>query len=57
MKRMTKFITVGEKNYRVKRIGDDCYSVYHCDGFFKDEFFGYEDKCSIVAAINMGTWQ
>jgi hypothetical protein len=56
MKRMPKFITVGIKTYKVKRVKKDLYALYHCNGFFQDEFFGYEDKHGIEDAIYRGTW-
>lgn len=56
MKRMPKFITVGEKTYKVKRVKNNLYALYHCDGFFQDEFFGYEDKQGIEYAIEIGAW-
>ncbi len=56
MRRMPKYITVGMKNYKVKRVKQNLYAIYHCDGFFRDEFFGYEDKHGIEDAIYRGNW-
>ncbi len=56
MTRMKKFITIGTKTYKTKRIKKDLYAIYHCNGFFKDEFFGYEDKYGIEDAIFRGYW-
>jgi len=56
MNRMTKFIRVGEQNYRVKRVKKDLYAIYCCDGSFNDKFFGYQDKYGIEDAIYRGTW-
>jgi hypothetical protein len=56
IKRMPKFITVSGKTYRVKREFNNCYALYHDDGFFSDELFSYETKQSIQRALELDTW-
>lgn len=53
---MPKYITVSGKTYRVKRQSNNCYALYHHDGFFKDEFFSYETKQSIQRALERDSW-
>jgi hypothetical protein len=56
IKRMPKFITIDCKVYKVKRHSRDCYALYHDDGFFSDEFWGYASKTDIERALERDNW-
>ena len=53
---MPKFITIDCKVYKVKRHSRDCYALYHDDGFFSDEFWGYASKTDIERALERDNW-